>query len=204
MEHIDAKKLANDLPTRVAYLRKFIGFTKDDAAALHLAAPVVAPLVPVIIDAVYVKLKNFDITWQAFVPLQTGQVADAALPTQLEDVGLDSPQIKFRKDFLSDYLTKLVTLDYDDNNTWEYLDKVGIMHTGQDGFAHRKKLPALRVEYVHIGALLGYVEDVIINAVLGHEDIDLPTKTVVLRAVNKILWIQNDLFARHYVKNEAA
>ena len=50
----------------------------------------------------------------------------------------------------------------------------------------RKKLPALRVEYVHIGALLGYVEDVIISAVLGHEDIDLPTKTAVLQAVNKV------------------
>ena len=206
MEHIDAKKLATDLPTRVAYLRKFIAFTKDDAAVLQLAAPVVAPLVPLIVDAVYAKLNSFDITWKAFVPLQSGQAADAGLPTKLEDVGLDSPQIKFRKDFLSNYLTKLVTMDYDDEKTWEYLDKVGIMHTGQNGLAHRyvhlrspdeclselgamidrKKLPALRVEYVHIGALLGYVEDVIISAVLGHEDIDLPTKTAVLQAVNKV------------------
>lgn len=72
------------------------------------------------------------------------------------------------------------------------------MHTGKPGFKHREKRPDLRVEYIHIGALLGYVLDVVIGAVLGL-DIDIAAKGAVIRALNKVLWIQNDLFARHYL-----
>ena len=66
----------------------------------------------------------------------------------------------------------------------------------------------------------GYVEDIVIDAVLEHPDLDLATKRAVLKALNKILWIQNDrayrhphapqlalissvcaVFAKHYVKD---
>lgn len=40
--------------------------------------------------------------------------------------------------------------------------------------------------------LVGYVEDLVINAVLEHPDLDLAIKVAVTRAFNKILWIQND------------
>ncbi|RDB24550.1 hypothetical protein Hypma_008323 [Hypsizygus marmoreus] len=198
MEHISIASLSH-LPSRVQYLRTFIGFTDEDAAALHAAAPVVAPLVPTVVDAVYTKLLSFDITAKAFVPRQTGFTGEAT--AKLEDLSLEHPHVKFRKDFLGQYLVKVVSMDYDKDETWEYLDKVGLMHTGVAGFAHRKKKPALRVELVHCAILLGYVEDILANAVLNHPDLDLATKTAVLRAVNKILWIQNDLFARHYVRD---
>lgn len=50
-----------------------------------------------------------------------------------------------------------------------------------------------------MGLLLGYVEDVVVKAVLEMDAIDAETKERVARAFNKLLWIQNDLFARHYV-----
>jgi hypothetical protein len=134
MQHISPASL-NTLSSRVEYLRNFIGFTSDDAAVLHAAKPVVAPLVPVVVDTVYEKLLSFDITAKAFVPRQTGYEGDA--PTKLEDLSPDHPQIRFRKDFLAQYLVKLVTMDYENEKSWEYLDKVGIMHTGVAGFAHR-------------------------------------------------------------------
>lgn len=134
MEHISAASL-NQLQPRVQYLRKFIGFTKEDAAVLHSAKPVVAPLVPVVVDAVYVKLSSFDITWKSFLSRQTGYEGDT--PATLADLGVDHPQINFRKDFLKGYLVKLVTMDYEADSSWEYLDKVGLMHTGVAGFAHR-------------------------------------------------------------------
>jgi hypothetical protein len=81
---------------------------------------------------------------------------------------------------------------------WTYLDKVGLMHTGKSGFKHRGKKPELRVEYIHIGALLGYVLNVVIGAVMAL-DIDIDTKSKIILALNKVLWIQNDLFARHYI-----
>lgn len=141
------------LPTRLEYTRDFVNFTKEDAAALHAAKPVLAPLVPTVVDAVYVKLFEFTITAQAFVPKQTGYEGDA--PDSIKELSLDHPQIKFRKDFLAGYIVKLVTMDYDDIKSWEYLDKVAIMHTGVAGFKHRAKKPELRVEYVHMGLLLG-------------------------------------------------
>jgi hypothetical protein len=134
MEHIDPKSLS-DLPTRIQYLRKFIGFTKEDAEALHASKPVVGPLVSAVVDAVYVKLFSFDITSKPFLPRQTGY--DGDVPMDLKDLTLDHPQIKFRKDFLASYLVKLVSLDYEKDSTWEYLNKVAIMHTGEAGFAHR-------------------------------------------------------------------
>lgn len=204
MKIINEETLNNDFAARVEYLKEFVGFTADDAAALHAAKPVVAPLVPVVVDTVYEKLLSFSVTAKAFVPRQTGY--QGAVPTKLSDLSADHPQIKFRKDFLARYLVKLVTMDYDKIASWEYLDKVGLMHTGHVGFAHRyvatclrvfvqlilsglttsaSKAP-LRVEYLHCGLLLGYVEDILVNAVMNHPDLDNQTKTVVLRAFNKV------------------
>jgi hypothetical protein len=123
------------LPTRIQYLRDFIQFTHEDAAVLHSAKAAIAPLVPQIIDDVYTTLLSFDITAKAFVPRQTGYKGEA--PTKLEHLGHEHPQIKFRKDFLARYIVKLVTMDYEAEESWEYLDKVGLMHTGEAGFAHR-------------------------------------------------------------------
>lgn len=143
------------LPSRVAYARLFVNFTADDAAALHASKPYLAPLVPTVVDAVYTKLFEFTITSQAFVPRQTGYAGE--VPESVKDLNLDHPQIKFRKDFLAGYIAKLVTMDYADNKAWEYLDKVGRMHTGVEdsGFRHRAKKPGLRVEYMHCALLLG-------------------------------------------------
>jgi len=82
---------------------------------------------------------------------------------------------------------------------WEYLNNVGIMHTGKPGFKHREKRPDLRVEYIHMAALLGYVIDIVVGAVMEMNEIDNVMKSRVIRALNKVLWIQNDLFARHYI-----
>lgn len=82
---------------------------------------------------------------------------------------------------------------------WVYLNNVGIMHTGQPGFKHREKRPELRVEYIHMGALLGYVVDIVVGAVMSMDVIDNVMKARVIRALNKVVWIQNDLMARHYL-----
>jgi hypothetical protein len=134
MQSISPESLEH-LPSRIEYLRKFIEFTSDDAAALHAARPLVAPLVPVVVDAVYSKLLSFDITSKAFVPYQTGQTN--GVPTKLSDLSQDHPQIAFRKDFLTRYLVQLVSMNYELPQSWEYLNKVGLVHTGRIGFAHR-------------------------------------------------------------------
>ena len=92
------------------------------------------------------------------------------------------------------------------------MDVVGAAHAGgplqrertiQQRQGGQKDLsPALRVEYMQLSLLLGFVQDVIVGLVLEMEEIDARTKKEVILAWNKLLWIQNDLFARHYVVDE--
>ncbi|KAH8599663.1 Protoglobin-domain-containing protein [Bisporella sp. PMI_857] len=167
---------------------------------LYLLPRHLSPPRPSILDAVYTKLLSFDITAQAFVPKNT----DYKTVKSVQELTLDHPQIALRKDFLKNYLVKLVTTKDlgPDSKFWVYLNNVGIMHTGKPGFKHREKKPELRVEYIHMSVLLGYVVDVVIAAVMEMKEIDTATKSRVLRALNKVIWIQNDLFARHYLADE--
>lgn len=70
-----------------------------------------------------------------------------------------------------------------------------MMHCGQE------RLHKLNIEYVHIGACLGYIQDVFTEAILSHPRLSIQRKTALLRAINKIIWIQNDLFARWRIRD---
>jgi hypothetical protein len=104
----------------------------------------------------------------------------------------ESPQILHRKKFLSGYLKKLCS-DPAQLEFFEYLDKVGMMHTGIG-----RAVP-LHIEYVHIGAALGVIQDVFNEALLSHPRLSMPRKLAMVKALGKIIWIQNDLFAKWYV-----
>lgn len=194
-EHIDREKLYTDLWYRFQYLAKFVGFGPDDIAALKQAAPLVAPVVPSIVDAVYVKLFSFDITKEVFLNRNEGFRGNLA--SNLDSLDLNNDQIKFRKDFLGKYLVKLVTGDYDERFV-RYLDWVGKIHTSTP-----EKKSKINVDYMHCGALFGYVHGHLVGLIDGHPDLQANQKvrTAVLAAFSKLLWIQNDLFARYYVKD---
>jgi hypothetical protein len=96
--------------------------------------------------------------------------------------------------FLRGYLVKLCS-DPSHMEFWQYLDKVGMMHVGQ-GRAH-----PLHVEYVHIGATLSFVQDVLTEAILSHPRMKMEKKIALVKALSKVIWIQNDLFAKWYVRD---
>mmetsp|Transcript_4090 Transcript_4090/g.6056 ORF Transcript_4090/g.6056 Transcript_4090/m.6056 type:complete len:235 (+) Transcript_4090:44-748(+) len=191
-EHIDNNKLhqmdEEGLLYRFQYQCKFMGFGEEDIKLIKGSAPLVAPLVPAIVDAVYVKLFSFDVTKEYFTKRGTGYKGKV---DGLKEINLNSEQIKFRKDMLSRYLTKLVTAKYN-NGFIKYLDWVAKIHTAGVG------AKSINVDYTHINALMGYVEDVVLGALL-EADVEEEAKRKTIRAYNKLLWIQNDLFARHYV-----
>ncbi len=188
IKNIDEPRLEKDLAYRFQYLADFMGFGPRDVELIHAAAAHLAPLVPDLVDAVYVKLFGFDATKRHFVPRQFGY--EGAVPTDLASLSLDHPQIKFRKEHLGNYLKKLVTGAYDGKMV-SYLDFVGKIHTPKAGSKE------LNVPLVQMNALMGFVSDALLATIVGLP-LDSQTKAETLRAFNKLLWLQNDLIVRHY------
>jgi hypothetical protein len=189
VQNIDEQKLETDLGYRFAYLTKFMGFGAEDIDVIHGSAALLGPLVPGLVDAVYAKLYSYDSTWRHFLPRQHGY--DGDIPTNLEDLTPDHPQITFRKGHLQRYLVQLVTARYD-AKTVEYVDMVGKIHMPKAGN------DAISIPLVQMNALMGFVADAINATILG-ADIPDDQKVAMVRAFSKLLWLQNDLISRHYV-----
>ncbi|RAH54347.1 hypothetical protein BO85DRAFT_500176 [Aspergillus piperis CBS 112811] len=182
--HVDRKALYTDLEARVRYLQQFIGFTADDVIALNKGSKYIKALAPTLVDRVYSKLLEADITARVFKTRSTTSEEDLD-----EYPEFKSPYIQCRRMFLRWYITRICS-DPTKIEFWAYLDKVGRMHTGKD------RMISFDVEYIHIGACLGYIQDVLIEGVMGCEKMSLPFRVALIRALGKVIWIQNDLFAR--------
>jgi hypothetical protein len=75
------------------------------------------------------------------------------------------------------------------------MDKVGMMH------AQPTTRRGLHVEYVHLGTTIGFIQDILTEDILTHPRLKLERKIAMVKAIGKVLWIQNDLFARWHVKD---
>lgn len=192
MQRIDERRLENDLAYRFQYIADFIGFGDDDIAAIHAAADVMIEKASSLVDAVYVKLFQYDATKRHFVPRQFGY--EGPVPSELESLELDHDMIAFRKQHLGRYFTALVTRPYDSNFV-NYLDMVGKMHTSAAGNR------TLHVPLIQMNVLLGFVADALTTTIL-HLGLDPETQERTLRAFQKLLWIQSDLVSRHYVNKQ--
>jgi Protoglobin len=188
MKRIDETRLESDLGYRFGYLTEFMGFGPDDVQTIHNAAPQLAPLVPTLVDAIYDKLFGYTSTKRHFVPRQSGY--EGVVPDSDEALAMDHPQIQFRKAHLANYIKRLVTGAYDGKMV-SYLDFVGKIHTPKAGS------PDLNVPLIQMDALMGFVSDALLGAILNLP-LDCATKARTVRAFNKLLWLQNDLIVRHY------
>lgn len=161
----------------------------DDIKVIETVGPRLKPLIPAVVDAVYDKLYGYDITWKHFLPRNEGY--QGKLVDDLDSLNPNSDQIKFRKDFLKRYLEKLFDGPYDERML-RYLDHVAKIHTDTP-----EKKSRINVEYIHMNALMGYVETTLVGGVLS---LNLPREeeAKALSAFNKLLWIQNDYFAKYY------
>jgi hypothetical protein len=218
MQHIDRRDLYTSLETRVEYLHSFLDFSSrtsltlsltiaasnqhealgtqladrpctGDIEALQSGAKYIRALIPAVVNIVYKKLLQYDITARAFETRSTSY--EGPIDARLDE---NSPQIQHRKLFLRGYLTKLCS-DPSQMEFWSYLDKVGMMHVGR-GRAH-----PLHVEYIHVGATLAFVQDVLVEAILEHPRLAMHRKIALVKALGKVVWIQNDLFAKWYVRD---
>ncbi|KAL2760063.1 hypothetical protein ACRALDRAFT_1079068 [Sodiomyces alcalophilus JCM 7366] len=191
MTHVSREDLYTDLEARIRYLHSFIDFSSRDIEALITGAKYVKALIPAVVNIVYQKLLQYDITARAFTTRSTS--FEGPLDEHPDE---DSPQILHRKKFLRAYLNKLCS-DPSRMDFWEYLDKVGMMHVGL-GRAH-----PLHIEYIHLGICLGFIQDIMTEAILAHPRLHLQRKIGLVKALGKVIWIQNDLMAKWHVRDGA-
>lgn len=78
------------------------------------------------------------------------------------------------------------------------------MHTGQPSFKHRAAKQPLHVDLYACTLLLGWVVDQVLAIVEGipDETVDARAKFALARAFSKVMWIQQDLFQRHYTRTD--
>ncbi|EJT75356.1 hypothetical protein GGTG_05293 [Gaeumannomyces tritici R3-111a-1] len=189
--HVERRDLYINLEARVRYLHSFLDFGSRDIEALISGAKYVRALIPAVVNIVYKKLLQYDVTARAFTTRSTsfeGPIDE--YPNE------DSPQIQHRKIFLRAYLAKLCS-DPSQMEFWEYLDKVGMMHVGL-GRAH-----PLHVEYIHLGVCLAFIQDIMSEAILSHPRLPMDRKIALVKALGKVIWIQNDLMAKWQVRDGA-
>ncbi|KAJ2743304.1 hypothetical protein GGI20_003842 [Coemansia sp. BCRC 34301] len=195
-KHIDHDRLYTDLQYRFDYVSHFIGFTEADQEYIRKSAAVVAGLVPTIVDAVYDKLAQYDVTWTHFSQDQDGmQVREDAGSGSGEPVAMGSEVIKFRKVMLTKYLKKLVTSEWN-LSYLKYLDWVGHIHTTTP-----LKKSNINVDYIHCNALFGYLAGTIASILGKSTEWDDETRDGIVNAYVKFFWVQNDLFSKYYVKD---
>lgn len=138
MKHVDRKALYTRLEARITYLRDFLDFNSGssplqsrclrsstnrmdvgDVEALVAGSKYIKALIPAVVNIVYKKLLESDITARAF------HTRDTADDTPVEEFFTEeSPQIQRRKMFLRWYLIKLCS-DPSQMEFWRYLNKVG-------------------------------------------------------------------------------
>jgi hypothetical protein len=137
-KHVDRKSLYTSLEERIKYLHHFLDFNAgvylvirtlapeltvtnpDDVEALTSGAKYLKQLIPAVVNLVYKKLLQYDITSRAF---HTQTTADETEPEQ-DYLHEETPQIKRRKMFLRWYLIRLCQ-DPTSMDFWRYLNKVG-------------------------------------------------------------------------------
>jgi hypothetical protein len=130
MQHVDRRELFTSLSTLVNYLKEFMEFSRDDAAPLADGQPYFKVIMPAIVNIVYKKLLQHDITARVFRNRDSRSEVDPDVwPEEA------SQAIQTRKIFLRWYLTRLTSgpsnMDY-----WEYLDTVGCAKMLLKGFPH--------------------------------------------------------------------
>jgi hypothetical protein len=58
----------------------------------------------------------------------------------------------------------------------------------------------LHIEHIHLGACLSLIQDIMTEAILSHPKLPLPRKITLVKALGKIIWIQNDLMAKWHIR----
>ncbi|KAF2866045.1 Protoglobin-domain-containing protein [Massariosphaeria phaeospora] len=192
MQHVERRELYENLQARLAYLQNFLEFGPADIEALRRNQPFIKSLIPSLTEHhFFAKILQQDITAQALITHNTTSEPDV---DEDDFTGPNNLNIKNRNMFVRWYLTKMNS-DPSTTQYWEYMNMVGAMHAG-----HHRRTP-LHVDVIHFSALLGHVQTVLNDAIISSPTLPTAEKSPLVKAWGKLLWIQNDLFAKWHIKD---
>lgn len=100
------------------------------------------------------------------------------------------------KEIIYHAASECLLIGYQNLRMLRYLDWAAKIHTDTP-----EKKSKINVEYIHISALLGFVETTLVGGILSL-NLDKETEGAALAAFNKLLWIQNDYFAKYYCNSK--
>ncbi|ORX97641.1 hypothetical protein K493DRAFT_215532 [Basidiobolus meristosporus CBS 931.73] len=100
----------------------------------------------------------------------------------VQDLKVNSSPIKYRKDTLTRYINCLLSNPCDERMIM-HLDWVAKIHTDIPG-----KKSKINVKYIHISALMGFIENTLISRV-GSLHLEREHELQVILAFNKVLWL---------------
>ncbi|CAF0950009.1 unnamed protein product [Adineta steineri] len=189
-EHIDRTRLLTNLRYNFDYISRFLNFTKDDINTLNSLAPILFPRISYIVETVYKKLCSFDITKQYFV--RRNDDFEVFSSNTESNATILSAQTDFRKDMLSIYLKHILIQSEWNDAFLQFLSHVGELH------GKNQNSQSINVDYIHVNALLGYLEHLILDIIWNIENMDIKRKRDSIRTINKFFWIQNHFFTMHY------
>ena len=190
VQHIDKDRLDTDLRYRFDFLAKFINFTESDIAALNRFSHIASPFIESAVDIVYQNLIDYDVT--QYHLLKSTNDFQGAVTTDPDQLTIKSEQIVFRIKSMRKYLNRILRQTVWNDAFLEFLSNVGKSHTKLAG------TQSIDVEYIHVNALFGFLEQTFVQAVLNTTELDLSMKRETLFALSKVFWLQNDLFAMHF------
>ncbi|KAE8375008.1 Protoglobin-domain-containing protein [Aspergillus bertholletiae] len=187
IRRVGRKELYTDFGKRMEYIKTYLDFTDDDVIIFNKGSKYIKTVIPELTHRLYEKMLEFDITARA---LRTRSTTTEA---QIEDLfTIDSPQVQRRKIFWKWYLTRLFS-DPGQPAYWEYLRKVGEMHTG------KVLMHPLTIEFIHMNVCLGYLKQLLFETISQHPDMTVKFKFALIKSLSKVFCIQNDLISKCYI-----
>jgi protoglobin len=164
-----------DPSARMRFMMEFVGFTDADQRALLDSVPVLGPVLPKLLDAIYNHLLSFEETRSVFLG-QRGQV--------------DPDYIALRKEHLTQWVLRTAGVSGDPASLPGYIQETGRRHTGVAGEPNRQVPPRYMV------GLAGFVQSAVWNGLFEA----LPDKPDEVRklgqAWSKMLMVQLEMFLK--------
>ena len=158
----DNTLVENNLRYRFEYLSKFLSFTPDDILVINALGKLAAPLIPIVVDKIFQRLLDFDITKRYFLMRHFGYSGNVIVNEN--ELTLESEQMTFRRTSLGKYLKRILRQKVWNDAFLEYLSDVGKIHIRMADDSH-----SIDIDYIHINVLFGYVENILLDAVLSNQ-----------------------------------